>query len=322
MLVLTSTLNWPVAKRRQGGPRQGEPGGRIQAGPEHAALYDGVAIDTPEGIAEQERGREFVRLFNELDHHIKRMTQSVGGEGFFRRLQWAARDQPQIKRYIDDLMEFAELRNALVHDRRFPNRLIAVPTEETITAFRRVVEHLVRPRRVIPAFACDLRVFAPTEPLTAALEYMHRGGYTQVIVREAGELRLLTAAGITRWLAAGLGTFPVGTGVSPSGVGTGVSLSALPADALTGVPTADRLTAVPRGVSLAIATIADALAFDKPEALALIEASATVEEAVDMFQQAVAKRRVRLFAILITQTGLSNEAPLGIITPADLLDEE
>jgi hypothetical protein len=291
-------LNWAVSKGRGNRPGAAGSGDRAQAEPDYVPLYDGVEIDTPEGQAEQERGREFLRLFNEIDHHVKRLTQSQGGEGFFRRLQWASRDQPQIKRYIDDLMEFAELRNALVHDRRFPNRMIAVPTEETIVAFRRLVEHLVRPKRVIPAFASELRVFGTAEPLAAALEYMHRGGYTQVVVREAGELRLLTAAGITRWLAAGMDLVGPAAGRS--------SDEYRPA----GGPTVET------------ATIADALAHEKPEAMALIAASATVEEATDLFQQALAKRRVRLFAIVITQTGQPTEAPLGIITPADLLDED
>src|SRR6185295_18234351 len=88
---------------------------------------------------QQGRGEEFIQLFNEIDHHIKRLTSSSGSEGFFRRLQWAVRNQPALKHYSDDLLEFAELRNALVHDRQFPNKVIAVPTAETLRHFRRLV---------------------------------------------------------------------------------------------------------------------------------------------------------------------------------------
>jgi hypothetical protein len=68
--------------------------------------------------------------------------------------------------------------------------------------------------------------------------------------------------------------------------------------------------------------VATVLAYEKPEALALIPAAATVEDAVDLFQRTVARRHVRLFAVLITEHGQPEESPLGIITPADLLDED
>jgi hypothetical protein len=246
---------------------------------------------------EQGRGEEFIQLFNEIDHHIKRLVKSNGGEGFFRRVQWATRDQPALKRYSDDLIEFAELRNALVHDRRFPNKVIAVPTADTLRHFRQLVERIVRPRRVIPLFASDLRVFAPDELLSAALEYMHQRGFTQIVVRDRGELRLATASGITRWLAAA-------------------------ADGPPRVGSDGKETPASCCVDLAAATVGDIVALEKPEALALVAADTTLEEAVDVFQRAVAGRHGRLFALLITQHGRATEPPLGIITPADLLDED
>jgi hypothetical protein len=142
-----------------------------------------------------------------------------------------------------------------------------------------------------------LRVFAPEEPLSAALHYMHQRGFTQVVARQRGELRLVTAAGITRWLAAHLDDPPITDGDGSS------------------VPAASR-------IDLTGATIADVLELEKPDALALLRADATLEEAVDAFQHAVAGRHGRLFALLITEHARPSEAPLGIITPADLLDEE
>jgi hypothetical protein len=259
--------------------------------------YDAPPLDSAVSDAELIRGREFVRLFNEIDHYIKRLVGSNGGEGFFRRLQWAVRDNPALKRYHDDLLEYAELRNAIVHERHFPNRMIAVPTESVLADFRRLVERIVRPRRVLPQFACALRVFAPDEPLSAVLEYMHQTSYTQVVAREGGELRLVTASAVTRWLAAHITAPPVSDG-------SGGSL--LPASS----------------IDLTDALVADVLRLEKPEALLLISSQMTLEEAVDTFQSAISKRRGRLYALVITENGLPHEEPLGIITPVDLLDED
>jgi hypothetical protein len=165
-----------------------------------------------------------------------------------------------------------------------------VPTQDTLQRFRRLVEQVVRPRRVIPLFATQLRVFIPEELLQEVLEYMHHGGFTQVVARDQGALRLVTAAGITRWLAAQL-------------------------EAVDGRSTAPC-------VELGSAIVADVLRLEKPEALALLPAKATLEEAVDAFQRSIAGRHGRLFALVITQHGRGNEDPLGIITPADLLLEE
>lgn len=280
-----------MSRNRRSTPRQrvpASPGGAFEPA---ASLppYDAPPLDSAVGELDQQRGHEFIRLFNEIDHHIRRVVGSSGGESFFRRLQWSARDNPALKRYQDDLMEYAELRNALVHDRRFPNRMIAVPVERTLADFRRLVERVVRPRRVLPAFGRDLRVFAPEEPLSAALDYMHQQGYTQIVAREAGVLRLATAAAVTRWLTARLAG-------------------------------ADGSTAT-GSVDLAGARVGDVLALEKPEALGLIGRDATVEEALDVFQQSLSRRRGRLYALLITEHGAADEAPLGIITPADLLDE-
>lgn len=283
-----------MAKNRRAAPRKRSAAGMDAVLNPGGGLppYDAPPLDSADSAQEQARGHEFVRLFNEIDHYIKRLVGSNGGESFFRRLQWAVRDNPALKRWQEDLMEYAELRNALVHDRHFPNRMIAVPVERTLAEFRRLVERIVRPRRVLPQFGCELRVFAPDEQLSTALDYMHRKGYTQIVAREGGELRLITAAAVTRWLAAHMAAPP------PDG-GNGASC-----------------------IDLTGASVADVLALEKPETLGLIGRDATIEEAVDSFQRAISRRRGRLYALLITENGKSDESPLGIITPVDLLEEE
>lgn len=228
-------------------------------------------------------GSEFLTLYNELDHLLQKITGERGGVPFWKRLRIAAKKDPVIKRHLDDLLEFHELRNAIIHHRSYPKELIAIPTAEVVAEFRQVVQRLSAPPRVIPAFASEVHVFSPSTPLREVLQYMYSRGYSQVVSRAEGRLRLTTSSGITRWLAAG------------------VNAGEVPFES---------------------ATLGDVLPFDREEALQLIGKDASIDEALGVFQQSLERKRPRLFAIVITETGDAGENPLGIITPRDLLVEE
>lgn len=228
-------------------------------------------------------GAEFLTLYNELDHLLQKITDERGGVPFWKRLRIAAKREPVVRRHLDDLLEYHELRNAIIHHRTYPKELIATPTAETVAEFRRVVEHLSAPPKVIPAFASEVHVFSPKTPLKEVLQYMFSRGYSQVVSRVEGRLRLTTSSGLTRWLAA--------------------------------MVNAD-------DVPYQSATMADVLPFDREEALQLIARDASIDQALAIFQSSLERKRPRLFAIVITETGDAAEEPLGIITPRDLLVEE
>jgi len=55
-------------------------------------------------------------------------------------------------------------------------------------------------RTLIPRFERAIWCFAPGESLATALGYMRDEDFSQIVARQEGELRLLSAEGITRWL--------------------------------------------------------------------------------------------------------------------------
>ena len=231
----------------------------------------------------EDRGAEFIRLYNELDHWLKKLSSQRGSVPFWKRIRIAAKQEPALNRYLDDLLEFHELRNAIIHHRTYPDELLATPTEETITRQREIVDRLLRPQRVGNAFKREIHVFGPATLLHEVLKYMRHHGFSQVVSRVDGRLRLTTSSGITRWLAT---------------------------QAETGVLDLDGVT------------LADVLPHDRDGAFELINAHATVDEALLKFQESLHARKPRLFALIITKNGLATEEPIGIITPRDLLVEE
>ena len=63
-------------------------------------------------MEERTRAEEFIRLYNELDHFLKSQSDDKPSVPFWKRLKDAARRNPTLKRSLDDLLEFHQLRNA------------------------------------------------------------------------------------------------------------------------------------------------------------------------------------------------------------------
>ncbi len=185
-----------------------------------------------------------------------------------------------VRREEVTLKKYGDLRNLIVHGPNYSRELLAEPTDETVAEFVQIVQQIIAPTR-LDAFAQQLRVFRSQDLLENALRYMNDHDFSQVIVREEQQLSMLTAEGITKWLQA---------------------------------------QAKRNNLSLANVEIGDALRYDLPDNFLLMRRNDTVDAAEAMFATAIEQGHPRLFAIIVTQNGRPNEAPLAIVTPWDLLE--
>lgn len=232
------------------------------------------------------RAPEFIRLFNELDNWLRRSNGGDRARSFMERVEDAARRNPSLRRFRDDLREYAELRNAIVHHRGFPESFIAEPTEEALNGLARLTERVLRPPRLIPRFQRELRVFGPDDGLYDALRYMGEQGFSQAVVADgkgpATRLAVLSADGLARWICA---------------------------------------MAAQDLISVKEARVRDVLPYEKPGTFAILPQGATIDEARALFEQALEARRPKLRCILITTDGGQATRLLGFLIAADLLDE-
>lgn len=150
----------------------------------------------------QPRAEEFLHLLNQIDEHLKGIVKRHEGRGFMMRLDIAARQDPVLSRYKEELREFSELRNAIVHYREFPARVIAEPTDDALARLRRITDDILDPPRLIPTFAGGVRCWKPAEPLREAMALMNDKGYSQLPVFDGSRMALLTTDGIARWVLA------------------------------------------------------------------------------------------------------------------------
>jgi hypothetical protein len=145
-------------------------------------------------------GKEFVLLFNRLSEFLREDTGLGQGYSFSELIDAAERKNGIVRQNQKLLRSFGGLRNAIIHDRDYPEKILADPRDSVLERFRDIVNQILSPEKVIPKFAKKLRVFDSTSHLSDALQYMKENDYSQVVAKDTGEYCLLTPEGIMTWL--------------------------------------------------------------------------------------------------------------------------
>ncbi|HHY12334.1 MAG TPA: CBS domain-containing protein [Firmicutes bacterium] len=140
----------------------------------------------------------FLEYFRQIERILGR-TREENPDRFdpigFKRL---VRDDDTLSKVMkDDLEEFADLRNAIVHrSRRHP---IAEPNEWVIKRIKEIAIFLADPPRITYSRPITLE---PSIPIREAMDLMRTKGFSQVPVCQNGVfVGLLTTDTIARWLA-------------------------------------------------------------------------------------------------------------------------
>jgi hypothetical protein len=126
-----------------------------------------------------------------------------------------------------------------------------------------------------------LRKYLPHDLLSVALKDMAENDFSQVIVRDAHGLTLVTVQGVTQWLAQWV---EVG-----------------------------RVTLI--GVELQ-----DVLEYEHVDNRLVMSGENTILEALGAFETAIKEGQPRLYAIIVTRDGDPTREPIAIITPEDLVE--
>jgi CBS domain-containing protein len=236
-------------------------------------------VTSPE---ERSRGERFLAAYARIEQVLQRRVETSRGKESFRRLvDIASKREAVVRRFQNDLSEFAELRNAIVHERISPDYLIAVPLPETVESIEKIADLITDPPRVYPRFAGKVVKFQVTDPLGDVLSVIDETGYSQFPVYSDGVYSgLLTDGAVARFLsAAALGKSRLGNET----------------------------------------TVGEAMSYEKNIWRArFIARYASVFDAEELFKSSN-NGRWRVSALLITENGDPQQALLGIITPYDIL---
>lgn len=221
-------------------------------------------------------GERFLAAFRGIENHL-RSEQGVGGDTPFGTLIRRSSNRA-VGRFVEDLLEFAELRNAITHRRN--ESLLANPTEQATGQLEAILRMLTDPPRLDTVVGTRKVDSCQTSSrVRDAASIMRAGDFSQLpVYEERTFVALLTAETLARWLAAEL----------------------------------DRLDGILEDV-----TVEDALGHtEDSDNNAFLARSATVFEALDLFGQFSARGKT-LDAILVTNDG-RDTAPLNIVTIYDI----
>jgi predicted transcriptional regulator len=223
-------------------------------------------------------------IFLDRFHNIETiLRQQLGQEehiSFSYLVDQAAKHNPLIRQKAEWLKSFGRLRNAIQHGSGLNGEPIAEPHEKIVSEIIEIEEKLRSPKRM-NTFFCDVYSLNETDSMSKMLQFVHQFQYSQfpVFNSDGKFISLVTESGITNWLASKV---------------------------------KDDL------ISFEETKVSDLLSVDElAMTYRFVSRTNTVYEAKDYFLQA-ANRGQKLEALLITESGKSNQALLGIVTHWDL----
>src|ERR1700730_6788294 len=114
-------------------------------------------------------GDRFEAAYNKIDALLRKKVSRDRSSAFSSIVIEAAKKDAAVRAYKDDLLEYGDLRNAIVHDRGKALVLLADPHEEVVTRIEEIWDRLSRPRTLRSlARPVPLRIFETNDPLPEA----------------------------------------------------------------------------------------------------------------------------------------------------------
>jgi hypothetical protein len=148
-------------------------------------------------------GERFEGAYNKIDALLRKKIGGVKTHSFSSVVTEAASKDPTVRKNKDDLLEFADLRNAIVHDRGKPSVLLADPREDVVVKIEEIWNRLSHPRILRSLVRRGpLRIFTANAVLAEPLSYMRANDFSQVIALRDEKYLVLSAEGIAHWLEA------------------------------------------------------------------------------------------------------------------------
>lgn len=146
-----------------------------------------------------ENAVKFVTLYNRIDEYLRRIVQADTRVAYSEIIRSVAENNRVVRQFRDDLLQFGDLRNAIVHSRGKSDEPVAVPLTEIVQHFASIVDSIISPRYA-DTLGSPVTILLPDTLLEDILSFMRDGDFSQVVVRQDDRHQLLSTDGITNWL--------------------------------------------------------------------------------------------------------------------------
>ncbi len=157
---------------------------------------------TPYKMEKQLNSDIFLSTFNELEKHFKTTFFKGNWKSFKQMLKEGSRFNPIIKKFKEELFEFADLRNAIVHNRSNHYRVIAEPHDFVVQQFLEIKDQIMNPEQLTrfnkKVYTCNI-----SDSISVPLQLIHNHSLSQIpVIDNHKVVEILNASTIANWLAA------------------------------------------------------------------------------------------------------------------------
>ncbi|MFR3362022.1 MAG: CBS domain-containing protein [Enterococcus canintestini] len=145
----------------------------------------------------------FLASFNRINKWLKEKLNHPQNMGFSEMVRRLSR-QPEFlaNDYVDDLLQMAQLRNAIVHDQISTDFVIAEPNDWVVKRITMIEQALLKPELVLPRFGKNVTGFEITLPIKEILKTIAHKRYSQFPLYEKGVFKgLITLRALGYWFA-------------------------------------------------------------------------------------------------------------------------
>lgn len=224
--------------------------------------------------------REFMDIFNKLERYLKEQIEDGSRKPFYSLISTLRHSNSNIRYYYVKLKEYADLRNAIVHE-RIDGRVIAEPNEYAIRELQMIYDKISKSPKVIEICAHPVKSLSLDDKLSLALSLMNKSGISQIpIYDEKTFVGMLNSISISNWMASVMGE---------------------------------------GSIDISKVLVREVLSFSRKSRVTLFKSDdIDVYEILDVYK-AYSMLPERIDAIIITKTGDKSEEPITIVTDHDIL---
>lgn len=145
----------------------------------------------------------FLSTFNELEKYFKNNFFRGQWKSFKQMLKEGSRFNPIIKQFKEELFEFTDLRNAIVHNRSNDYKVIAEPHDFVVEQFVEIKNKIMNPI-LMDAFFGKVHSCKLADRISYPLQLIHDKKISQIPVIDNNNtvIEILNTSTIANWLAA------------------------------------------------------------------------------------------------------------------------
>ena len=102
----------------------------------------------------------FLASFNRIEKWLRAKLDSPSSMGFSQMVRLVSKKgHVSVKKYEEDLYQFAQLRNAIVHDKVLPEFVIAEPNDWAVLRIQEIEQALLKPKTIGQLFSKKVVMF-------------------------------------------------------------------------------------------------------------------------------------------------------------------